>query len=108
MVRNCTRDRVFQKVRFEAVNTVLDVTQGRVTNPSMYKVLLWVAVAATAGCSSPPSLRGEHDESLEYNELNMAAGQLVLYEAQARTANACRPDFGVDWQRRACAAKVAP
>src|SRR4051812_38933772 len=71
----------------------------------MYRVLLF---AALAGCSAPPSLRGEHDESLEYNELNLAAGQLVLYEAQARTANACRPDFGADWQRRACAAKPAP
>jgi hypothetical protein len=32
----------------------------------------------------------------------------VLYEIQARTANACDPALGAPWQRAACAQKIAP
>jgi hypothetical protein len=39
---------------------------------------------------------------------NPVAGGLVLYELQARSANACHPDVGSSWQREACAEKVAP
>jgi len=67
-----------------------------------------LAAICLAGCAQPPPLRGEDESALDYNNLNLAAGQLVLYEAQARTANACRPDVGADWQRAACAAKPAP
>jgi glycosidase len=42
------------------------------------------------------------------NPINLAAGTMVLYEAQIRTANACHPDVGSQEQRAACAAKAAP
>ncbi len=32
----------------------------------------------------------------------------VLYEVQARTANACDPTVGAPWQRAACTQKIAP
>lgn len=67
-----------------------------------------LTVVLLAGCAAPPPLRGEDDQSLDYNELNQAAGQLILYEMQARTANACRNDVGSSAQRAACAAKLAP
>ena len=44
----------------------------------------------------------------EYNALNLRAGTMVLYEVQARSANACHPDVGANWQREACKAKIAP
>ena len=44
----------------------------------------------------------------DYNTLNLAAGSMVLYEVQVRTANACRTDVGADWQRTACSRKPAP
>jgi hypothetical protein len=43
-----------------------------------------------------------------YNELNLAAGSMILYELQVRSANACDPTVGSSTQRAACAAKVAP
>jgi hypothetical protein len=43
-----------------------------------------------------------------YNDLNPTAGDLILYEVQARSANACHPDVGSPAQRSACAAKPAP
>lgn len=65
------------------------------------------------GCSGPlddpaaGQLRGRRAQS-DYNDLNFAAGTMVLYEVQARVANACHPDVGADWQRQACRNKVAP
>lgn len=56
-------------------------------------------------CGLPP--QGKSDTA-DYNELNQSAGGLVLYEVQARTANACHPQVGADRQRQACAARVAP
>lgn len=44
----------------------------------------------------------------DYQPVNIAAGSLVLYEAQVRTANACRPDVGSPEQRTACTNKAAP
>lgn len=44
----------------------------------------------------------------DWQPVNLAAGSLILYEAQVRTANACRPDVGTPEQRAACAAKKAP
>jgi hypothetical protein len=44
----------------------------------------------------------------DYAPVNLAAGSLVLYEAQVRAANACRVDVGTPEQRAACAARVAP
>ena len=38
----------------------------------------------------------------DYMDLNLAAGTQVLYEAQVRSANACRTDTGADWQKAQC------
>src|SRR5581483_10838458 len=65
-----------------------------------------ILVLALTGCAPPPA--AESGEGLDYNELNAAAGDLVLYELQARSANACHPDDGSPAQRAACAAKIAP
>lgn len=43
-----------------------------------------------------------------YNDLNLAAGTMVLYELQVRAANACDPTVGSDAQKTSCAAKVSP
>jgi len=51
---------------------------------------------------------GKADSPAQAMALNAAAGGLVLYEVQARTANACDPQLGADWQRTACLQKVAP
>ncbi len=71
-----------------------------------------VASLLVTACAAdePPGLRSQRYElpTDEYNELNAAAGGLVLYELQVRTANACQPDLGADWQRARCVAKVAP
>ncbi|MBI5531864.1 MAG: hypothetical protein HY898_04060 [Deltaproteobacteria bacterium] len=48
------------------------------------------------------------DNATAYNDLNLAAGSMILYEAQVRTANACHPDVGSAAQKAACKAKVAP
>lgn len=40
--------------------------------------------------------------------LNKLAGNAIVYEAQVRSANACRNDTGSPEQRRRCAEKVAP
>lgn len=37
--------------------------------------------------------------------LNFSAGTQVLYEVQVRSANACDPNVGADWQRAQCTAK---
>ncbi|HZO14472.1 MAG TPA: alpha-amylase family glycosyl hydrolase [Polyangiaceae bacterium] len=42
------------------------------------------------------------------NPVNLAAGSMVLYEVQVRSANACRPDVGSSEQRAACQAKISP
>lgn len=58
-------------------------------------------------CSVP----GEETSDLNtnsYNDLNLAAGSMILYEIQVRSANACDPDVGSTAQRAACKAKVAP
>ena len=40
--------------------------------------------------------------------LNLEAGTKVLYEMQFRTANACDPTVGANWQKDACNKKKAP
>lgn len=53
-------------------------------------------------CGVPP---GKADA---FNELNLSAGTDVIYEVQVRSANACHPQQGAEWQRRDCADKIAP
>lgn len=65
-----------------------------------------LAFLVLGGCLSAPP--GEQREAPERNELNLGAGSMVLYEVQARTANACDPQVGASWQRAACQSRVAP
>lgn len=70
------------------------------------------ADCASDPCACEPSgcdgAGGKADSAIGYSALNYRAGTMVLYEVQARTANACHPDVGADWQRQACAEKIAP
>jgi len=73
---------------------------------------LSAAALLLIGCVGPADVDHNRDsDSLgtdEYNDLNTAAADLILYEVQARTANACHPDLGAWWQRLDCSGKVAP
>lgn len=66
-------------------------------------VLAGCSAAGDDAATSSPEI-----DAPDYQDVNLEAGRLVLYEAQVRTANACRPDVGTPEQRAACAAKVAP
>src|SRR5688572_5260145 len=61
-------------------------------------------------CSTPNDASTDEADinTVGSNPLNLAAGSMILYEAQVRTANACHPDIGSPEQRAACATKVAP
>lgn len=69
-------------------------------------------VLVVSGCAVAPTEGAEEGTSgigtVGAMDLNLAAGTMVLYEAQVRTANACDPQVGADWQRRDCQAKPAP
>src|SRR5688572_13610711 len=62
------------------------------------------------GCGAAPDAASSEDDinTVGSNPLNLAAGTMVLYEAQIRSANACHPDVGSQEQRAACATKPAP
>lgn len=70
-----------------------------------------IALCAVLACACV-DVDVEHASSelpaADFNELNATAGTAVLYEVQARTANACHPGLGAWWQRVSCAAKPAP
>jgi hypothetical protein len=79
--------------------------------------LMISGLALLAACGQSEARIGEEDlldeganaiNTAGYRPLNLAAGSMVVYEAQVRTANACRTDVGAPWQREACAKKVAP
>lgn len=74
------------------------------------RLLSTCACVLAIGCSSGDRQEpaGTTSAALDYNELNRSAGDMVLYEIQVRTANACHPDVGAEWQRAACRAKIAP
>ena len=78
-----------------------------------------LAALLVAGCSPDDTARiddaeaagpagGKADLGHAFGGASELASRLVLYEVQVRSANACRTDTGADWQRAACAAKVAP
>ena len=73
-------------------------------------LLLMSSFAAACGASSTDDAATASPElnAPDYSPVNLAAGSLVLYEAQVRTANACRADLGTPEQQAACAQKVAP
>ena len=90
----------------------------RAAIPSV-RSLVWSLPLALAACGPVDDRAGtpadgvghDDDDALAtdaYNELNLAAGRMVLYEVQVRSANACRTDVGADWQREACSRKPAP
>lgn len=66
------------------------------------------ASGASDTAEAPSSTSLTPIETASFNELNLVAGGLVLYELQVRTANACHPDVGSPAQRAACRAKIAP
>jgi glycosidase len=68
------------------------------------------AVAATscANLGKSENNRKPQSETDAYMSLNLAAGTSVLYEVQVRSANACDPTVGADWQKAQCQAKAAP
>jgi hypothetical protein len=69
---------------------------------------LLLAGAGLAACSGGDPSTVSDLNAGSYNDLNLAAGSLILYELQVRTANACDPDSGSAEQKAACKAKVAP
>jgi len=80
-----------------------------------HRILLPLIVAsslATGSCRSTPDDKAVADLSdttmPRLQPLNLAAGTQVLYEVQLRSANACDPTIGADWQRAACRSKIAP
>lgn len=83
----------------------------RTIGPALLAALLLAACATTddaataeQDAASPSAGKGDH----AFGGASDLAGRLVLYEIQVRSANACRADLGADWQREACAEKVAP
>ena len=65
-------------------------------------------VGGSPDASSGGGGGGKADQAGLLAEVNHAAGRMILYEVQVRAANACRADTGADWQRAACADKIAP
>jgi hypothetical protein len=75
------------------------------------RVIPLVGALVVVGCSSSGDDAATDAPELnapDYSPVNLAAGSLVLYEAQVRTANACRADVGTPEQRDACVRKIAP
>jgi len=74
--------------------------------------LLLCGCLAEAGQTPNPEAReavgGKADGAGGSLQLNPEAGELVLYEVQVRSANACDPTLGAPWQRDECTRKVAP
>jgi glycosidase len=68
-------------------------------------------VFGLTGCSSQAAQTGSSSANVDtvgYDALNLAAGSMVLYEMQPRTANACQPGVGSADQQTACTNKIAP
>jgi len=59
-------------------------------------LLALLSSSSLLACSAAPeAASAEADINTEgSNALNLAAGSMVLYEAQVRSANACHPDVG--------------
>lgn len=64
--------------------------------------------AIEADQTDTDQIGGKPDGANQYADLNLAAGAMVLYEVQVRTANACRTDTGALWQQEACERRIAP
>lgn len=75
------------------------------------RAALVAALVLAAGCASArdqAATDAPEIQAPDYQPVNLAAGSVILYEAQVRTANACHPDVGSPEQREACARKIAP
>jgi glycosidase len=80
----------------------------------------WAAISASAclvpedgecpgpDCATCPGPECPVGTDGKADGLNFAAGTQVMYEVQVRSANACDPGVGADWQRSQCAQKIAP
>jgi hypothetical protein len=66
------------------------------------------AAGGGAAAGGTGGVGGKADSPSSHHPLNAAAGDMVLYEVQVRTANACRTDLGAQWQRDLCESKPAP
>lgn len=70
---------------------------------------LWLLFAGLVACAARrPAGSSEVKEGGLGRDRNLAAGGLVVYEVQLRTANACDPRVGTSEQKAACLSKVAP
>ncbi len=69
-----------------------------------------VTVPEESTCGSAAGANGSLliAEPLGPEVANAGAGELVLYELQVRSANACHPEVGTDEQRQACRASDRP
>ncbi len=73
--------------------------------------MLCIACGVSSGDVGAADTQGSAGSAIDtagFNALNLAAGSMVLYELQVRSANACRADTGSPAQQQACVAKVAP
>ena len=71
-----------------------------------------VSIAALLACSSCMARKNAESSGVASTgprqDVNYTVGGLVVYEAQVRSANACKPDVGSVSQRAACQSKLAP
>src|SRR5438045_1391646 len=73
----------------------------------MRPLLLVLSIFPVLACATPADESGLDSDQKEnpLDGVNLAAGTMVLYEINARSANACDPTVGSDAQRSACAAR---
>src|SRR5262245_40751374 len=69
---------------------------------------LALCLLLTAHCAPDDGELSSNLNTPGANDLNLAAGSMILYEVQVRSANACHPGVGSPEQRAACTAKVSP
>jgi hypothetical protein len=82
-------------------------TKKRLITIGMVSLLTGLIVACST-VSRRGQNRSPQNETSSYMALNGLAGTTVLYETQVRSANACDPTQGADWQQAQCKAKPAP
>jgi hypothetical protein len=82
----------------------------RFAKPLKYLGSISALTVLIAACSTGAKnfQRKPQNETASYMSLNGQAGTTVLYETQVRSANACDPTLGADWQKAQCQAKPAP
>ncbi len=71
-----------------------------------FQSLIQCLLVAAASLASTGVQAYEPVRPGDYNKLNVQTGSEILYEVQVRAANACRDDWGADWQKDRCRKKV--